>query len=90
MPSHEARTTRRSMEALVKRQKNDANDAEVIAEAAVRPTMRFVPVKSAEQQSRSMVFKTRDLFVLQRNAINALRGHLMEYGIIAPPGRNFA
>ena len=52
--------------------------------------MRFVPVKSAEQQSRSMVFKTRDLFVRQRNSIiNALRGHLMEYGIIAPPGRNF-
>jgi transposase len=52
--------------------------------------MRFVPVKSAEQQSRSMVFKTRDLFVRQRNAIiNALRGHLMEYGVIAPPGRSF-
>lgn len=75
---------------FVKRQKNDANDAEAIAEAVVRPTMRFVPVKSAEQQARSMVFKTRDLFVRQRNAlINALRGHLMEYGIIAPPGRNF-
>ncbi len=75
---------------FVKRQKNNANDAEAVAEAAVRPTMRFVPVKSAEQQSRSMVFKTRDLFVRQRNAIiNALRGHLMEYGIIAPPGRNF-
>ncbi|WP_146591171.1 IS110 family transposase [Puniceibacterium confluentis] len=75
---------------FVKRQKNDANDAEAIAEAVVRPTMRFVPVKSAEQQARSMVFKTRDLFVRQRNAIiNALRGHLMEYGIIAPPGRTF-
>ncbi|AML50615.1 transposase [Falsihalocynthiibacter arcticus] len=75
---------------FVKRQKKDANDAEAIAEAAVRPTMRFAPVKSAEQQSRSMVFKTRDLFVRQHNAIiNALRGHLMEYGIIAPPGRNF-
>lgn len=75
---------------IVKRQKNDANDAEAIAEAAVRPTMRFVPVKSAEQQSRTMGFKTRDLFVRQRNAIiNAPRGHLMEYGIIAPPGRSF-
>ena len=75
---------------FVKRQKNDANDAEAIAEAVVRPTMRFVPVKSAEQQARSMVFKTRDLFVRQRNAIiNALRGHLMEYGIIAPAGRTF-
>jgi transposase len=74
----------------VKRQKNDANDAEAITEAAVRPTMRFVPVKTAVQQSRSMVFKTRDLLVRQRNQlINALRGHLMEYGIIAPPGRNF-
>lgn len=75
---------------FVKRQKNDANDAEAIAEAVVRPTMRFVTVKSEEQQARSMVFKTRDLLVRQRNAlINALRGHLMEYGIIAPPGRTF-
>lgn len=75
---------------FVKRQKNDANDAEAIAEAVVRPTMRFAPVKSEEQQARSMVFKTRDLLVRQRNAlINALRGHLMEYGIIAPPGRTF-
>lgn len=73
---------------FVKRQKNDANDAEAITEAAMRPTMRFVPVKTAEQQSRSMVFKTRDLLVRQRNAtINALRGHLMEYGIVAPAGR---
>lgn len=47
--------------------------------------MRFVPVKSAEQQSRAMVFKTRDLLVRQRNQIvNALRGHLMEYGIVVP------
>ena len=75
---------------FVKRQKNDANDAQVIAEAATRPTMRFVPVKSAKQQSLSMVFKTRDLLVRQRNSIiNALRGHLMEYGIIAPAGRLF-
>lgn len=73
---------------FVKRQKNDANDAEAIVEAAMRPTMRFVPVKTAEQQSRSMVFKTRDLLVRQRNSIvNALRGHLMEYGITAPSGR---
>jgi len=75
---------------FVKRQKNDANDAEAVAEAVVRPTMRFVPVKSEEQQARSMIFKTRDLLVRQRNAlINALRGHLMEYGIIAPAGRTF-
>lgn len=75
---------------FVKRQKNDAADAEAIAEAALRPTMRFVPVKTAEQQSRAMVFKTRDLLVRQRNQIvNALRGHLMEYGIGAPAGRTF-
>lgn len=68
--------------------KNDANDAEAIVEAAMRPTMRFVPVKTAEQQSRSMVFKTRDMLVRQRNSIvNALRGHLMEYGITAPSVR---
>ena len=75
---------------FVKRQKNDANDAEAIVEAAARPTMRFVPVKTAEQQSRAMVFKTRDLLVRQRNQIvNALRGHLMEYGIVAPAGLTF-
>lgn len=75
---------------FVKRQKNDAADAEAITEAAVRPTMRFVPVKTAEQQSRSMVFKTRDLLVRQKGQlINALRGHLMEYGIVAPPGLTF-
>lgn len=75
---------------FVKRQKNDAADAEAITEAALRPTMRFVPVKTAEQQSRAMVFKTRDLLVRQRNQIvNALRGHLMEYGLVAPAGLNF-
>ena len=72
---------------FVKRQKNDAADAEAIAEAASRPTMRFVAVKSAERQSGAMVLKTRDLLVRQRTqAINALRGHLAEYGIIAPQG----
>jgi transposase len=75
---------------FVKRQKNDAADAEAIAEASMRPTMRFVPVKTAEQQSRTMVFKTRDLLVRQRNQIvNALRGHLMEYGVVAPAGLTF-
>jgi transposase len=60
---------------FVKRQKNDAADAEAIAEAAVRPTMRFVAVKSEQQQARAMVFRTRDLFVRQRTQlINALRG----------------
>jgi transposase len=66
---------------FVKRQKNDAADAEAIAEAASRPTMRTVAVKSREQQSRSMLFRTRDLLVRQRTQlINALRAHLAEYG----------
>ena len=72
---------------FVRRQKNDAADAEAIVEAAVRPTMRFVAVKSAEKQASGMVFKVRDLLVRQRTqVINALRGHLAEYGIIAPQG----
>lgn len=71
----------------VKRQKNDAADAEAIAEAASRPTMRFVAVKTEEQQERAMVFRTRQMFVRQRTqTINALRGHLAEYGIVAPKG----
>lgn len=72
---------------FVKRQKNDAADAEAIAEAAGRPTMRFVAVKSIDQQASSMAFKTRDLLVRQRTqTINALRGHLTEYGVIVPQG----
>jgi transposase len=72
---------------FVKRQKNDTADAEAIAEAASRPTMRFVAVKSEIQQAQSMVFRTRDLLVRQRTQmINALRGHLAEYGVIAPQG----
>src|SRR5271156_1674201 len=72
---------------FVKRQKNDMADAEAVTEAAVRPTMRFVAVKSAEKQASGMVFKTRDLLVRQRTqTINALRGHLTEHGIIAPQG----
>jgi transposase len=72
---------------FVKRQKNDAADAEAIAEAASRPTMRFVAVKSAERQAAGMAFKTRDLFVRQKTQlINALRGHLAEHGVIAPKG----
>jgi transposase len=72
---------------FVKRQKNDTSDAEAIAEAASRPTMRFVAVKTEEQQARSMIFRTRDLFVRQRTQlINALRGHLAEHGVIAPNG----
>ena len=72
---------------FVKRQKNDANDAEAIAEAASRPTMRYVSVKSAEQQAQGMVFRTRDLFVRQRSQlVNALRGHLAEYGVVVAQG----
>ncbi len=72
---------------FVKRQKNDAADAEAIVEAASRPTMRFVAVKSADQQAAGMAFKTRDLFVRQRTQlINALRGHLAEHGVVAPQG----
>ncbi len=71
----------------VKRQKNDAADAEAIAEAASRPSMRFVAVKNSEQQGQAMVLKTRDLLTGQRTqTINALRGHMAEHGIIAPKG----
>lgn len=70
---------------FVKRQKNDMADAQAIAEAASRPTMARVAVKTADQQARAMLFKTRDLLVRQRTQlINALRGHLAEYGIVAP------
>ena len=73
---------------FVKRQKNDETDAEAICEAALRPTMRFVAVKGEAQQARAMLFRVRDLLVRQRTqAINALRGHLAEFGIVAPQGR---
>ena len=72
---------------FVKRHKNDEADAEAICEAASRPTMRFVTVKTEEQQARGMLFRTRDLLVRQRTqTINALRGHLAEFGVIAPQG----
>src|SRR6195256_2127369 len=68
----------------VKRGKNDAVDAEAICEAMSRPGMRFVPIKSAEQQATLMLHKTRELLVKQRTmSVNALRGHLSEFGIIA-------
>ena len=71
----------------VKRQKNDASDAEAICEAVTRPTMRFVPVKSAEQQSLLMLHRTRDLLIRQRTMLaNALRAHLAELGIVARQG----
>jgi transposase len=69
---------------FVKRQKNDAADAEAICEAAQRPTMRFVAAKSEEQQAAAMVFRVRDLVVRQRTqTINAIRGHLAEFGLVA-------
>lgn len=73
---------------FVKRQKNDAADAEAIAEAASRPTMRFVAVKTPEQQASAMLFRTRDLLVRQRTQlITALRAHLAEHGVVVPRGR---
>jgi transposase len=72
---------------FVKRGKTDAADAEAICEAASRKTMRFVPVKTAEQQAGAMVLKTRALLVRQQTqAINALRGHLSELGVVAGVG----
>jgi len=72
----------------VKRQKNDATDAEAICEAVTRPTMRFVPVKSEEQQSLLMLHRVRELLIRQRTMlVNALRGHLAEFGIVTRQGR---
>src|SRR4029078_337674 len=72
---------------FVKRQKSDMADAEAICEAAQRPTMRFVALKSANQQAAAVVFRTRDLLVGQRTrTINSLRGHLSEFGVIAAKG----
>ena len=71
----------------VKRGKNDAADAEAICEAVTRPSMRFVPVKSAEQQAVLMLHRARALLVRQRTMlVNALRAHMAEFGIIAPQG----
>jgi transposase len=73
----------------VKRQKNDATDAEAICEAVTRPNMRFVATKAPEQQSCLMLHRTRHLFIRQQTAvINAIRTHLAEFGIVAPVGRN--
>jgi transposase len=73
--------------AYVKRGKNDAADAEAICKAVRRPTMRFVPVKTPEQQSVLMVHRTRALVVRQRTmAANALQAHLAEFGLVCNPG----
>jgi transposase len=75
------------VKAYVKRGKNDAADAEAICEAVTRPTMRFVPVKSAEQQGVLVLHRARELLVRQRTMlVNGLRGHMAEFGIIAPQG----
>jgi len=79
----------RYVKPYVKRNKNDAADAEAICEAVTRPTMRFVPVKTVDQQSLLMVHRTRQLFVRQRTSLtNAIRAHLAEFGIVAGVGRN--
>jgi len=72
----------------VKRQKNDATDAEAICEAVGRPNMRFVATKTAEQQGCLTLHRTRHLFIRQQTSvINAIRAHLAEFGIVAPVGR---
>jgi transposase len=72
----------------VKRQKNDATDAEAICEAVTRPNMRFVETKTAEQQGCLTLHRTRHLFIRQQTSvINAIRAHLAEFGIVAPVGR---
>lgn len=71
----------------VKRNKTDAADAEAICEAVIRPSMRFVPVKSEGQQSALLLHRTRDLLIRQRTMlVNALRAHMAEFGIVAPQG----
>ena len=75
------------VKAYVRRQKNDAADAAAICEAVSRPSMRFVPVKSQEQQATLMLHRARELLVSQRvGLINALRGHLAEFGVVAAQG----
>lgn len=74
---------------FVKRSKNDRNDAEAISEAASRPAMRSVPVKTVEQQAETMIVKLREMLVGQRTqAINALRGHAAEFGTVVAKGSN--
>jgi transposase len=77
------------VKAYLKRSKNDANDAAAICEAVTRPSMRFVPTKSEQQQSGLMLHRSRHLLVRQRTMLsNALRGHLAELGIISAKGHN--
>jgi transposase len=75
------------VKAYIKRNKNDAADAEAICEAVSRPTMRFVPVKTAEQQATALLHRGREQLVRQRTMlVNALRAHLAEFGIVAARG----
>ncbi len=77
------------VKAYVKRSKNDAADAAAICEAVTRPSMRFVPIKSEEQQAVLAVHRTRDLLIGQRTQLtNALRAHLAELGLVAEQGRD--
>ena len=77
------------VKAYLKRSKNDANDAAAICEAVTRPSMRFVPIKSEQQQSGLMLHRSRQLLVRQRTMLsNAIRGHMAELGIISAKGRN--
>ncbi len=77
------------VKAYLKRSKNDANDAAAICEAVQRPTMRFVPIKTREQQAVLMLHRARQLLVRQRTMLsNAIRGHLAEFGIVSAKGRN--
>src|SRR6478609_3603460 len=79
----------KDVKAYVKRNKNDAADAEAICEAARRPTVRLVQIKSIEQQGRLMLHRARDLLMRQRTqVINAMRAHLAELGIVAAQGRD--
>jgi len=77
------------VKAYLKRSKNDANDAAAICEAVQRPTMRFVPTKTRDQQAALMLHRTRQLLVRQRTMLsNAMRGHLAELGIVSAKGRH--
>src|SRR5215510_13817082 len=77
------------VKAYLKRSKNDANDAAAICEAATRPSMRFVPIKTKEQQTGLMLHRSRQLLVRQRTMLsNAIRGHMAELGIISAKGRH--
>ena len=78
----------RYVKPYVKRQKNDTADAEAIREAVTRPTMRFVEIKSPEQQSVMVLHRARMMLMRQRTQLsNAIRAHVAEFGLVAPIGR---